>query len=229
MEKSRLISNIDEFFTMAYKYSLTRNNNQYEHVVSMERDGFMQKDSIKDIFELIKTYYIPHVKPNIPNFIKQSDFIALWKELPSNLMIKNLNLIYQAETQGYSLSNIFKLEQKYTQETIIMFFIQDNKDNIFGGIVSNLFKKTKKFIRPLFIYLFSIKPELGFYDNSDTDDNLYCDDDSLIIGTGLEGAALSLDSNLKHGNSFEYNSFNSCIFGGGHFEVSRFEIYQMTS
>jgi len=226
--KSNLIKDVDEFFASAYKYSLTKHNNKYEFVIKTEKESMSKRDSFTDIYKHLKTFYIPYVQPEI-SFIDKCCFIALWKQLPPYLAIKNLSRIYLAEENGYSITQVYNLNKKYSNDTWIMFLILDTNNNVFGGILSNLFKKTNNFERPPFIYLFSILPEVNFYENCKDEDTLYCDDSSIIIGTGLNGPALSLNSKLKNGSSFEYNNFQSCVFGDGNFEVSKFEIYQLTS
>ena len=164
------IKDIEEFFTTAYMYKLTRKNNCYESVIKMDKKHLF-KDLKHENCIATQIYYIPYVKPMM-SYIEPKEFISLWRLTNNNIRIKNLSLIYQADSHGYSLSKVLNLKNKYSIDTWIMFFIEDAKGNIFGGIVSNLFTNTGKFIRPVFIYLFSIKPEIYLCSSDEGDDNL---------------------------------------------------------
>ncbi len=106
---------------------------------------------------------------------------------------------------GYDLKKILGLDEIYPKESNILFLIETMKNEKFGFAMDHLIMHTNnKYLRPGIAVLFTIKPLIEIFKlNSDSDEVLYFDTDTLIFGNGPNGPAIHLDQELVTGESYE--------------------------
>lgn len=219
-EKSTDIRDINKLFNLSYTFKLTRYNNKYDFQEIPSSDKFIGKRN---------TYYLPTFSEESATMTKVQ-IIKLWNTLPFEIKIKDAKKIYSTAKDGYSLITIYGLNEKYSKETLILFLICTEEDEVFGCLISSLINYTNgKFIRPLTSLLIQITPEVKLYEvELDSDQVLFADSQCLMIGNGPKGPAFRIDNDLKGGYSYSGNCFNSPVLvddKDGKFKIKKAEIF----
>ena len=220
-ELSRKIKDIQELFNTSYKLNLTRYKNKFKDI-----NGEDLNDKIENKKD---EYYLPTIKGG--NLLTDYEIIHLWEILPQEYKIKNGELIYQASKDGYNLSNLIGLKEKYNKKTKVLFLIETQKGDKFGFISSNLIMHTdNQYQRPSASFLFTIKPKFKLYSPIDSDEILYITTKDFIFGNGSNGPAIQLNQDLKEGDSYSGGCFkNPCLVSDpdGHFIVRKLEVFKL--
>jgi hypothetical protein len=220
-ELSRKIKDIQELFNTSYKLNLTRYNNKFKDI-----NGEDLNDKIENKKD---EYYLPTIKGG--NLLTDYEIIHLWEILPQEYKIKNGELIYQASKDGYNLSNLIGLKEKYNKKTKVLFLIETQKGDKFGFISSNIIMHTdNQYQRPSTSFLFTIKPKFKLYTPIDSDEILYVTTKDFIFGNGSNGPAIQLNQDLKEGDSYSGGCFkNPCLVSDpdGHFIVKKLEVFKL--
>lgn len=221
-KKSYDMHDMTALFNLSYTFGLTRYNNKYDFQSIPNTDLFKGKRN---------NYYLPKMK-SPSTIMSDNENIHLWEVLPLELKIKDANLIYSTGNDGYALSTILALNNKFDYETTIMFIIETADNEIIGGVISNLIKHTNgKSIRPFFSLLLKIRPEIKIYQASEEkEDVLYVDSECVMFGNGPKGPAIRFDKDLKGGFSYEGGCFNNeklVSNENGEFQIKKMEIYHL--
>jgi len=219
-EKSKQITDITKLFNLSLTFKLTQYNNNYEFIKIPDTDLFHGRKS---------SYYLPSFSVT-SNILKESEIISIWSNLPFNLKVMDAKMIFNTETHGYNLLNIYSELITLDVYSDILFIIETMDNHVFAGIMSSPFKHTNlKYERPTQSFLITIRPNFCTYEaNKHCDDILYCDNQIFMYGGGVNGPALSIDNNLKNGFSYEPNAFGVPKLGvNGEFTVKKFEIYHL--
>jgi len=217
--KTKEITDITKLFNIAYSFKLTRYNNKYEFQKMTNNNGMLHKNS----------FHLPSFNKK-SNILKEGDISELWSKLPVNLKIKDANLIYYTGEDGYSLSTIYSLTDKYVFESDVMFLIETLDDEVFGGIMSRMFKLTNgKYDRPLQSFCVSVRPYVKIYEqNKSCDDIIYCDSQCFMFGGGPKGPAIRVEKDLNSGYTYSENGFDApCLVKNkdGEFRIKNLEIF----
>ena len=211
--------NIDLIFEESYKVKINRNNNSYISQREVKNECFIK---------IRNDYYLPKVTGG--DILEDKEIIHLWEILPTDYKIKNISLIYQASKDGYNLSNIIGLEEKYDKKLHTMLLIETDDQDKFGFIISSLLTHTdNKYFRPSASYLFTVKPNYNIYTAGDSDEILYVTTKHFIFGNGKNGPAIHLNEDVKQGDSYGGGCFNNPSLvkdKGGHFTVTKIEIFK---
>jgi hypothetical protein len=188
-ERSKQINDISKLFNLSYTFKLTRYNNNYAFQEMPDRDLFFGKRN---------SYYLPSF--SVCSYIlKESEITKIWAILPQNIRMKDAKMIFNTQTNGYSLSSIYSLTDTYGFENEILFILETLNGEVIAGYMSNMFRHTNgKYQRPIQSLLITIRPNLALYEsNKSADDIIYCENSYFMFGGGPEGAALVVDNNLK--------------------------------
>ena len=220
-ELCQSLENIKDLFEISYTFQLNRNNNKYDFQQPPEGDPFKNKRN---------QYYLPKINGDC-QVLTDKEIIHLWEILPFEFKIKDAILIYQGSKNGYSLSNILGLEEKYSKNIQILFLIETVNDEKFGFIMSSLTTHTdNKFFRPSSSFLISVKPNLKIYNANDSEEIIYIDTKTFIFGNGPKGPAIQFDEKVQDGYSYEGGCFGNPALvknDDGHFVIKKIEIFQL--
>jgi hypothetical protein len=219
-ENAKQIGDMNKLFNIAYSFKLTRYNNKYDFQKMPDRDLFANRRN---------SYYLPSFS-TMSYILKEPEIIVLWSLLPQDLKIRDAKMIFNTETNGYNLSSVYGLNENYLTDSTILFVMETFEEEVFGGIMSNLFKHTNgKFERPLQSYLVSVRPYLAIYEsNRSADDIIYCDNTCFMFGGGSKGPAIRVDNALSNGFSYPENCFGAPVLvenKDGEFKIKKMEIY----
>ncbi len=217
--KGKEITDITKFFNLAYSYSITRNNNKYAFQ-NLPEISYAEKRNL---------YYLPSFSVT-SSILKESEISKIWSILPRRIRIYDAKMIFNTESHGYSLSNIYALANEENKNDEILFLIETAKGDIVGGFMTCMFRLTNRiYDRPFESYFLTVRPETEIYSaDPNSDDIIYCDNDCFMFGGGSEGPALRVDKDLKSGFSKDKNSFDSPMIGeNGEFTVVKMEIYKL--
>jgi hypothetical protein len=220
--KAKQITDINKLFSLAYSFKLTRYNNKYDFQPMPDKDMFAGRRN---------NFYLPAFS-SPSQILKEKEIVKLWSMLPLNIRVKDAKMIYNTETQGYSLSNIYALVEKFDAESEILFVIETTDNDVFGGYMSKMFKHTNnKYDRPVQSHLISFRPNITIYDPIKTSDEIiYCDSQCFMFGGGPDGPAIRLDKDLNNGFSYKGNCFGSPVLVAhkdGEFRVKKMEVYHL--
>ena len=218
--KAREITDLNKLFNLAFSYKLTRNNNKYD----------FQKDLVKDLFASRRnSYYLPAFPPS--RVISEADFITMWAMLPEHLRAKDAKLVFDPEQHGYSIKTLYNVASQYEGSPSMLFLLQTQQNEVFGGYVSNLFKFTgAKFTKPFDAFLIKIKPKIEVYSIAKKayENVLMCDYDYIMYGNGEEGPAIYISNDFGNGRSNGKNCFcqdKLVDSEDGEFTIAKFEVY----
>jgi len=214
------IKDITKLFNTAYSFKLTRHNNKYD---------FQQMPKNSHGLHYRNCFHLPQFPKN-SNILKEAEISKLWSILPGGIKIKDANLIYFTGEHGYSLLTIYSLANKYPVESETLFLIETFNDEIFGGIMSGMFKQTNgKYERPIHSYCLTIRPELNIYEQEKScDDIIYCDTQCIMFGRGPKGPAIRVEKNVSSGYTYDENGFGTpCLVkdNEGEFRIKNLEIF----
>jgi hypothetical protein len=215
---SREVTDMKALFTLAFSYKLNRNNNKYEFQKLPDIDLFANKRN---------SFYLPKFT-RTSTILEQIDIFQVWGKLPLDLKIKDAEMIYSTNKDGFSLSTIYSLANNYEDTQIIMFLIETFNGEKFGGIMSQMFKKTNmQFVKPFQSYLISLKPNFGFYEENKTNDNIfYGDSEWFMFINGKAGPAIQIKNDLSKGFTHENDFYDSPAFvKDNEFQIKCFEIF----
>ena len=167
------------------------------------------KEDTDEIINENNEFYLPNY--NGGDLLSDYEIIHLWELFPLEYKIKNANIIYQANKDGYNLPNILELEEKYNKNIYILFLIQTQQGDKFGFVNSNLLTYTNSnYLRPNSTYLFTIRPEFKIYaPREDSDEILYITSKDFIFGNGIDGPAIHLNQDIREGVSYGGGCFNN--------------------
>jgi hypothetical protein len=215
---SKGITDLKALFALAFSYKLNRKNNKYDFQKLPEIDLFANKRN---------SFYLP--KFNKPSsIIQQEEIFYLWSKLPLDLKMRDAEIIYSTEKDGFSLSTIYSLAANFDESKIILFLIETLKEEKFGGIMSQMFRKTNnKFEKPFQSYLIALKPHLGFFEEvKNTDSIFYGDSEGFMFINGVKGPAIHVKADLTGGYTHENEYFGSPVLAkDNEFQVKCFEIF----
>ena len=213
------LNDINFLFELSYNFNLTRNNNKYDFQMTPQNDLFKGRRN---------NYYLPKIDIE-SKIINDYDLIHLWENLPLEFRMKDLKLIFDTSKDGYNLSTIVNLNDKYQSDNSIILILKTQENEIFGFLISNMIKYTNnKFIRPIQSVLFTIKPEKKIYSSNESDDILFVDSNCLMFGNGVKGPAIRFDKDLDYGFSYDDGCFKNPVLVNnekGEFRVKSLEIY----
>jgi hypothetical protein len=219
-KKAKSISDIKKLFEIAYTFKLTRHNNKYDFQKLPDKDLFAGKRN---------SFYLPSF--NVASYIlKESEVIKMWSKLPINLRIKDAKMIFNTQTHGYSLTNIYTNSEYCGPQAETLFLIETLDGDVFGGFMSKEFKHTNNsYERPMQSLLFKIRPDVKVYEPSKTtDDVVYCDTSCFMFGGGPDGPAIRFDKDLNNGFSHPNNCFSAPVLvknENGEFKIKKMEIF----
>ena len=214
---AKAITDIDRLFKLAFSYGLTRYNNKFDY-----------KTNLNDTISQKTLFYLPNLNTN-SSILKQNELIYLWTILPDKFKQRDPKMIFNSEIQGNSLQTIYSLNSLNKKDSSILFLIETTKNEVFGGVFSNLFQINSKYEKPNIAILYSIRPKfLIFENNFNHDEVLYCSDISINIGNGPNGPAITIDQDLSVGKTNARNCFEFHLFNNSHnFEILRMEIFSL--
>lgn len=220
-KETKAITDISKLFELSYTFGLTRYNNKYDFQPLPDMEKFKFKRN---------SYYLPKMIGRSA-IMKNKEIMHFWEQIPIDLRMRDCKLIYTTTKDGYSLSNILSLNEKYNYDNNIFFIIESDNDDVFGGIMSNMIRHTdNKFYRPLTSILFSIRPKLVLY--SDIDENsdqvIFVDTQKFLFGNGKDGPAIIFDKDLSCCFSYAGGCFNNPVMvkdEKGEFKIKNLEIF----
>ena len=218
-EKSKEITDTNKLFNLAYSYKLTSKNNKYD----------FQKPSEKDLFANRRnSYYLPSFPQS--TIIGDLELLSLWTKLPDVHRAKDGNLIFDPSKHGYSIKNIYNLTQNNEYSSNIIFLLETENNEVFGGFISNLFRLTGgKFEKPLESFMIKIRPKLEVcYPMKNSESILFCDQTFIMFGNGEKGPALYISEDVGTGRTNGENCFckDSLVEAeDGNFKIRKFEIF----
>jgi hypothetical protein len=194
------ITDYKSLFALSYTYKLTRNNNNYDFQKMPELDLFSSRRNF---------YYLPKFNKN-SSILNHSDIFNIWYVLPLNLKLRDADIIFQTTENGYSVKNIYSLNNKDVSAYVLL-VMETFDDEVFGVIISNMIYNTNgRFMRPAETYLINVRKDFQLYGEVKfTEYVLYADKESLIFINGKQGPALKIDENLSSGISYENEFFES--------------------
>lgn len=225
------ITDYKKLFASAFEYYLTRNNNKF--VLQEFKDDVEDNDLKKSNF------YLPLITrfPKCHSILNNQMILSLWSEIPSELKVKDLHMIFSTDVDGFSIKTIFEAGGKLLDKNLnspsdytTLFVIETQNNEIFGGLMSRLIVPTEKnFNRPYNILLLSFLPQLKIYQPSeDSGDILFIDDQSFLYGIGDCGASIRLNSDMSHGYSHKSTAFTSPVLtksNDGEYHIKKVEVY----
>jgi len=223
------IENIYYLFDLMFKWNLTHSNNGYTSTIIPRL--------IKDEFPKINNhYYVPIFTPQ-SNILTPEDVIKIWNNFPDSLKMNDATLIFDKISNPESdLMGVYNICEKLEDLDNILFIVQTDKDDIFGGIMNNNLQITKngECIIPGTAVLFGITPKFQIYSKEKTAREIaLCEPGCLRFGKGEDGFAISIDHDLKVGWTEKNSVFgeNIELLGNydndGEFNIKNFEIYLM--
>ena len=223
------IENIYYLFDLMFKWNLTHSNNGYTSTIIPRL--------IKDEFPKINNhYYVPIFTPQ-SNILTPEDVIQIWNNFPDSLKMNDATLIFDKISNPESdLMGVYNICEKLEDLDNILFIVQTDKDDIFGGIMNNNLQITKngECIIPGTAVLFGITPKFQIYSKEKTAREIaLCEPGCLRFGKGEDGFAISIDHDLKVGWTEKNSVFgeNIELLGNydndGEFNIKNFEIYLM--
>lgn len=218
-QKAKEITDLNKLFNIAFSYKLNRSNNKYEEIK-------YQEDQL--ISTMKNLYYLP--KNCESNILSNAEFLKMWSQLPQILRPNDLQKIFEANVDGYSLRNIYNLAEKHKMKQGLIFLIETTKDEVFGGYLSNFLSLTGgKFIRPTESYLITIRPNQEIFPLiGNTENVLRCDQEYVMFGNGNDGPAIFIKADMHSGISNPNNCFckeRLVASQDGLFEISKFEVF----
>ena len=228
-EKSNKITDFVNLFDFATKWNLTHTNNNYIYQVVPPAI----KNNLADIDKMV---HIPSFEPE-SSILSPEQITKLWEFLPQKLKLCDCILLFKkGEYSNDDLNTIYQSFEDLDEKTILFVLIQTDKDEIFGFIMEQSIKLSDNIEYkdlPL-SYLFSISPELKFYEHKNKDDKIVCFEPGAIrFGYGNYGPAITINFGLNEGTTEKNSVFGDdiCLIkdysNEGFFNIRKIEIYMM--
>lgn len=229
-EVTNKLENWYYFFDHATEWELTHRNNNYENMKIPSK--------IKELYADWLSYkYVPLFTPE-SKIISKVNIPKLWDIMPSDVKFKDGILLFDKTTSpDADLQAIYDICVKNVEYAIILFIIETNTGEIFGGIMGQniQFYDDGKYRTPYSAYLFSVEPEIKLYMAKDRrHDEIVCfEPGALRFGNGEDGPAITIDSELKVGWTNKDSVFGNDAkllkdyTNFGEFEIKNMEIYLM--
>lgn len=220
--KAKEISDVNKLFSLAYSFKLTRYNNKYDFQPMPDKDLFAGRRN---------NFYLPKFSTK-SQILKEKEIVKLWSILPLNLRIKDAKLIFNTESDGYSINTIYNLYDSNEGDKEIFFVIETTEGEAFGGYMNRMLRHTNnKYERPVQSLLLSFRPEIHIFEpNKTSDEILYCDSQCFMFGGGPEGPVIRIDKDLNNGFSNKGNCFNAPVLVSnkdGEFKLRKMEIFSL--
>lgn len=205
------INDFDSLFEKALNFNLTRNNNKF--IYQEAKPDSEKKD--------VQAYYLPSfiTFPNCKKILSEESLLTMWKNLPVELRLKDLQMIYSSQIDGIGLKNVFNAGQKLLDKNlngvesyVSLMVLETSEKHIFGCLTGRLIMPTiGKFETPEFTSLVTFFPEFKLYPANPNaiGEIIYIDSQSMLFGIGDKGPSFSLNADMSHGFSHESAAFNN--------------------
>ena len=228
-EKSNKITDFVNLFDFATKWNLTHTNNNY--ILQVVPPAI--KNNVADIDKMV---HIPSFEPE-SSILSPEQITKLWEFLPQKLKLCDCILLFKkGEYSNDDLNTIYQSFDDLDEKTILFILIQTDKDEIFGFIMQQSIKISDnvEYKNLPLSYLFSISPELKFYEHKNKDDKIVCFEPGAIrFGYGNYGPAITINYGLNEGITEKNSVFGEdiCLIkdysNEGFFNIRKIEIYMM--
>ena len=228
-EKSNKITDFVNLFDFATKWNLTHTNNNY--ILQVVPPAI--KNNVADIDKMV---HIPSFEPE-SSILSPEQITKLWEFLPQKLKLCDCILLFKkGEYSNDDLNTIYQSFDDLDEKTILFVLIQTDKDEIFGFIMQQSIKLSDnvEYKNLPLSYLFSISPELKFYEHKNKDDKIVCFEPGAIrFGYGNYGPAITINYGLNEGITEKNSVFGDdiCLIkdysNEGFFNIRKIEIYMM--
>lgn len=216
-------SDVAKMFAHCYKLKLTRKNNQYAN----------QVEKITDRQQMRNFYYVSSFSPE-SKILSDNEIIQLWSKLPAEVKIYDCKLLYDNKSSPEAdLMTLYDICNGYNEDNFVMFIIQTENDEVFGGITSRNFINNGKldYIAPKQAVLFKARPEVGVYDyDKNQMEVLLYEPGAIRFGYGDDGPAISIGADLKEGWTEKKSVFGEVQLlkdpnADGSFKIKNMEVY----
>ncbi|MCQ2816026.1 MAG: TLD domain-containing protein [archaeon] len=220
---SSVVKEIDDLFNFSYKIDLTRKNNQYANQVS--RADERQK--------MRNFYYLSSFSPE-SKILTDDEIVQIWSKLPSEAKVYDAKLLYDTKSSPEAdLSTLYDICNGYNEDNFILFIIQTENDEVFGGITSkNIINDGKlEYDVPKQAILFSARPNVGVYDyDKEQKEVLLYEPGAIRFGYGDDGPAITVAHDLKEGWTEKKTVFGDVNLlkegaADGSFKIKNMEVY----
>jgi len=228
--KTNKLDDMNNLLEIATQWKLTHLNNNY-------MNQFIPKSIKENLPKLNNFVYIPSFNPE-SRIIKRKEIPKLWELINSDIKFCNGILLFDKEKNPEcNLNTIYEIGEKLDDNSKILFLIQTDKDEVFGGIMEQNIKLTEnvKYLIPPSSYLFKIRPEIAVYEPKDKDHSeIVCfEPGSIRYGYGRDGPAITINYDLQEGSTEKNTVFGNDISliqdysNEGIFTIKGLEIYLM--
>ena len=225
-EYTNKIDNFFYLFDISFKWNLTHFTNHFLDIIIPK----FEKEK-KIYFD--KYYYIPKLNPD-STIITQEEIAKIWCYLPLSIKLVNGNILLNKKISPEAdLFSLIDICEKFDNNSIILFLIETEKNEIFGGIMThNIFiNKNGQYDIPKNSFLISVKPNLKVYSpkNSYENDIILIEPGALRFGFGENGSAICIYQDLNIGWSNDNSVFGKVklVCDDGSFNIKNFEVYLM--
>ena len=225
-EYTNKIDNFFYLFDISFKWNLTHFTNHFLDII------IPKYEKEKKIY-FDKYYYIPKLNPD-STIITQEEIAKIWCYLPLSIKLVNGNILLNKKISPEAdLFSLIDICEKFDNNSIILFLIETEKNEIFGGIMThNIFiNKNGQYDIPKNSFLISVKPNLKVYSpkNSYENDIILIEPGALRFGFGENGSAICIYQDLNIGWSNDNSVFGKVklVYGDGSFNIKNFEVYLM--
>lgn len=101
--------------------------------------------------------------PNCPlnsEIVKFEELAKIWSFLPDYVKIRIPELVFQANSDGFNLNNLWRKMKDYKNEyKFTLLIIQTKNNEVFGAFIDDVFRKhLKGYIGSNESFVFSLKP-----------------------------------------------------------------------
>jgi hypothetical protein len=140
----------------ALKYPLKRSNYDFKKA---NIDKF--KDPNIQIGDSELSDYMPNCPMN-SSILKFEEFVRMWHFLPDYVKIRIPELVYNASSDGFNLSSMWRRMANYKNEyKFSLLLIQTKNNEVFGAFVDDVIRKyLKGYVGSGDCFVFSLKPEM---------------------------------------------------------------------
>ena len=225
-EYTNKIDNFFYLFDISFKWNLTHFTNHFLDII------IPKYEKEKKIY-FDKYYYIPKLNPD-STIITQEEIAKIWCYLPLSIKLVNGNILLNKKISPEAdLFSLIDICEKFDNNSIILFLIETEKNEIFGGIMThNIFiNKNGQYDIPKNSFLISVKPNLKVYSpkNSYENDIILIEPGALRFGFGENGSAICIYQDLNIGWSNDDSVFGKVklVCDDGSFNIKNFEVYLM--
>ena len=222
---SNRIENIFYLFDISYKWNLTHNNN---HFIDIQ----IPKNEKLNMPIFNKYYYIPKFLPD-SKILKEDEIPKIWSFLPLNIKIVDAKLLLDKKSSPEAdLNSLIDICDKFEKNSIILFLIETDKNEVFGGIMTHtiFLNEDGKYDVPNYSFLISVRPNLKVYSPKIPNENeiILVEPGALRFGFGENGPAISIYNDLNEGWSMENSVFGNDKLvseGDGSFNIKNLEVF----